>query len=48
MHGGASGSGAPRGNMNAFKHGLYTRQALAERRQMRALLRGRKLFLKIE
>jgi|688.fasta_scaffold941215_1 hypothetical protein len=24
MHGGASGSGAPRGNKNAFKHGKYS------------------------
>jgi hypothetical protein len=31
----AAGSGAPVGNRNAFKHGLYT----AEARQMRALIR---------
>ena len=24
MHGGANGSGAPKGNTNALKHGLYT------------------------
>jgi hypothetical protein len=28
MHGGAPGSGAPRGNKNAIKHGLYTREAI--------------------
>jgi hypothetical protein len=39
MHGGAPGSGAPRGNQNARKHGLYTRKAKAERRRIRALLR---------
>jgi hypothetical protein len=27
MHGGAPGSGAPRGNKNALKHGRYTREA---------------------
>lgn len=31
MHGGALGSGAPRGNSNALKHGLYTADAIAER-----------------
>ena len=31
MHGGAAGSGAPLGNKNAFKHGFYTREAVAER-----------------
>ena len=25
MHGGAHGSGAPRGNQNALKHGTYTK-----------------------
>ncbi len=49
MHGGAFGSGAPRGNTNALKHGLYTRQAIAERRQLRALLKqSRALLLKID
>ena len=39
MHGGARGSGAPRGNKNALKHGHYTREALAEYRAVRALIR---------
>ena len=39
MHGGAPGSGAPRGNKNALKHGLYTREAIAERRSQRSLMR---------
>jgi glucans biosynthesis protein len=39
MHGGAYGSGAPRGNKNALKHGLYTREAIAQRRQLRQLIR---------
>jgi uncharacterized protein YjcR len=38
MHGGAQGSGAPRANQNARKHGLFTRDAIAERRQIQALL----------
>ncbi|MGY4402859.1 HGGxSTG domain-containing protein [Bradyrhizobium sp. USDA 3315] len=38
MHGGATGSGAPRANRNARKHGRFTREAIAERRQIRALL----------
>jgi hypothetical protein len=38
MHGGAQGSGAPGANHNARKHGLFTRDALAERRQIQALL----------
>ena len=44
MHGGAKGSGAPVGNKNALKHGVYTREALARRAQMRILFReARKL-----
>jgi hypothetical protein len=49
MHGGAAGSGAPRGNKNAFKHGLYTRESNAQRRQLAELMRqSRKLLSKIE
>jgi uncharacterized protein YjcR len=49
MHGGAPGSGAPRGNKNALKHGQYTREAIAERRKVSELMRqSRKLLLKIE
>ena len=45
MHGGAKGSGAPKANQNARKHGLFTRDAIAERRQIQALLGGaRKLM----
>ena len=29
MHGGAKGSGAPRGNCNAVKHGGFTKESLA-------------------
>ena len=37
MHGGARGSGAPRGNQNAFKNGLYTAEAREMRQHIRLL-----------
>jgi hypothetical protein len=46
MHGGAPGSGAPPGNQNALKHGLHTREAVEERRQLQALLRQSRELLK--
>ncbi len=46
MHGGAVGSGAPRGNKNALKHGLYTRETLEERRQIRQLIKASQEMLK--
>jgi uncharacterized protein YjcR len=39
MHGGAPGSGAPRGNQNALKHGLYRKAAIEERSRVRTLIR---------
>jgi hypothetical protein len=45
MHGGAPGSGAPRANQNARKHGLFTSEAIAERRQNQALLGEARKFL---
>jgi hypothetical protein len=49
MHGGAAGSGAPKRNQNALKHGMYTRAAIEERSQVRMLLRqSRKLLQDIE
>jgi hypothetical protein len=45
MHGGTPGSGAPKANQNARKHGLFTRDAIAERRRIHALLgEARKLL----
>ena len=38
MHGGAPGSGAPRANQNARKHGWFTREAIEERRRIQTLL----------
>jgi hypothetical protein len=37
MHGGA-GSGAPRGNRNGLKHGLYTREEQKRRRVVMDLM----------
>jgi hypothetical protein len=49
MHGGAPGSGAPRGNKNALKHGRYTREAIAERVHIGELVRqARKLIIQIK
>jgi len=39
MHGGKS-PGAPIGNTNARKHGRYTADAIAERRELVALIRA--------
>ena len=45
MHGGAPGSGAPKANQNARKHGRFTRDAVAERRRIREVLgEARKLL----
>ena len=38
MHGGARRSGAPRGNQNARRHGMFTKDGIAERRQTQVLL----------
>ena len=39
MHGGAHGSGAPKGKRNGnYRHGFYTAKAIAERRALRALI----------
>ena len=37
MHG--AGGGAPKGNRNAWKHGDYSAATIAERRQLRKLIR---------
>lgn len=49
MHGGAAGSGAPRGNRNAWKHGAFTQERIAERRAIRELLdEAGKLLMELE
>lgn len=40
MHGGAKGSGAPKGARNGrYRHGQFTKGAIAERRGIRAFIR---------
>jgi hypothetical protein len=39
MHGGARGSGAPKGNQYAFKHGAYSAEAIEERKELHQLLK---------
>ena len=40
MHGGADRSGGQPGNRNTLKHGHYTAEAIAQRREVAALLRA--------
>lgn len=40
MHGGAAGSGAPLGNRNALKHGMYTKAMKAQKARIRELIHG--------
>jgi uncharacterized protein YjcR len=39
VHGGRS-PGAPKGNRNAFKHGRYTVEAIASRREVASLIKA--------
>jgi len=45
MHGGAKGSGAPFGNENALKHGMYTGEAKDLNREIRELLKESKKLI---
>lgn len=48
MHGGAKGSGGPRGERNGnFKHGLWTRESVAERRIVRAQMREIRALVRV-
>ena len=47
MHGGAKGSGAPKGNKNALKYGHYTKEAITERKRMSAFIREMKKGLEV-
>ena len=38
MHGGAKGSGAPKGNQNAFKHGAYSKDSIELIKQVKAMM----------
>ena len=49
MHGGAVGSGAPKGNQNAFKHGMHSQEMKAERQHFQELIaESKELLRKIE
>src|SRR3974377_230961 len=45
MHGGRS-PGAPKGNQNALKHGRYSAEAIAERRELSLLLQTMRVLAK--
>lgn len=45
LHGGAAGSGAPVGNKNAYKHGYYSYESIAERRLSTILLKNMSKWL---
>jgi len=46
MHGGAPGSGAPKGNKNALKHGGYTAETKALMKRVHGLVRDAMTTLK--
>ena len=46
MHGGAKRSGAPRGNRNALKHGVFTKDSIERRATLRKLVREAQKLLK--
>lgn len=46
MHGGAEGSGAPKGNKNALKTGFYTKEAIEERKLLNEMMKDYKKTLK--
>jgi len=46
MHGGAQGSGAPKGNQNALKYGGHTKEAREARARLRAYVRQAEKLLK--
>jgi hypothetical protein len=49
MHGGARESGAPKENRNPLKHGLFTRDAIGERKRIQNLLAdARKLLQELK
>ena len=45
MHGGANGTGAPKGNRNAFKHGGYNKETIVNRKEAMAIIKQWKTFL---
>jgi hypothetical protein len=47
MHGGAYGSGAVIDNRNALRHGRYSAELIAARREIRTLLRRNRELLEL-
>jgi hypothetical protein len=46
MHGGAAGSGAPKGKRNGkYRHGGFTAETIDERRRLASLIRESQHFL---
>jgi hypothetical protein len=49
MHGGAPGSGVPKKEKNALKHGVFAKEAIEDRKHVQALIgETRKLLRDIE
>jgi glucans biosynthesis protein len=46
MHGGARGSGAPRGNANVVTHGAFTKKAIEGRKSLRQQIQQAEKLLK--
>ena len=46
MHGGAEGSGAPKGNKNALKHGRYTKEAIQRRKLLSEQVQSAQKFVR--
>jgi hypothetical protein len=45
MHGGGRDRRSARQQEHSLKHGLYTREAIGERRQLRALMRQSRMLI---
>lgn len=45
LHGGAAGSGAPKGNRNALKHGRFTKENLEFKKRVNEIYRDGKEML---
>jgi uncharacterized protein YjcR len=46
MYGGAKGSGAPRSNSNALKHGIFTKESIEQRATLRKHIREAQKLLR--
>lgn len=46
VHGGGTGSGAPKGNANALNHGFNTNESMGERKLFNQMIKGYRKILK--